>query len=177
MIICRQCTVIRGSRQQWTTRTIRPPPGLLSDSFFFCHKPFLLYFSIAQELENCPKYDFFTWVGYVVCWFLVIIYVCVWDYWVWRGLMETNTFEECFCICICIVFVFANVALHCYPHWGFVLHCFPKSVFAIVILIQIEECFCRRSRRGPRFTAVLPQASPFFFLSIISSRFLSIISI
>ena len=38
---------------------------------------FLLSLSIAQELENCPKYDFFTWVRYVVCWFLVIVYVRV----------------------------------------------------------------------------------------------------
>ena len=61
--------------------------------FLLCHNLFLLYFSIAQELENCPKYDFFTWVRYVACWFLVIVYVRVWDYWVQRGLMETNTFE------------------------------------------------------------------------------------
>ena len=39
------------------------------------------------------------------------------------------------------------------------------GVFAnvAVIVIQIEECFCRRSRRGPRFTAVPPQARPLFF--------------
>ena len=38
---------------------------------------FLLSLSIAQELENCPKFDFFTWVRYVVCWILVIVYVRV----------------------------------------------------------------------------------------------------
>ena len=38
------------------------------------------------------------------------------------------------------------------------------AVFANVsIVFQIEDCFSRRSRRGPRFTAVPPQASLFFF--------------
>ena len=42
------------------------------------------------------------------------------------------------------------------------------AVFANVsIVFQIEDCFSRRSRRGPRFTAVPPQASLFFFPLII----------
>ena len=59
----------------------------------YCQKPCLTFFSIAQELENCPKFDFFTWVRYVVCWFLVIVYVRVCEWLSLEGMDETNTFE------------------------------------------------------------------------------------